>query len=93
MALQKRQKSIDLAADTYQKPGDLYSKLKTYAAALKHWDGQKQTLQRPRLLEQEFDQKVLHIGIKDGSMTTAQRSVRAICQRRNFGIQQALTTR
>ena len=69
------QKSIDLEAPTYQSPGALESKLRGYTHDMQIYDGQKKARMNFKMKEQEIEQKILHIGIKNGSMTPQQKTV------------------
>ncbi|MBI1271046.1 hypothetical protein GC174_11500 [bacterium] len=69
------QKSIDLTADSYADPKKLESRLRSYVSGMKNYDGQKKPRMSFKMKEQEIDQKILHIGIKDSSMTEQQRDV------------------
>ena len=69
------QKSIDLTADTYALPNKLESKLRGYVHDMELYKGQKTARMDFKMQEQEIDQKILHIGIKDGAMTPEQKAV------------------
>lgn len=69
------QKSIDLTADSYNNPAKLESKLKGYIWDMQLYSGHEKRRMSFRLLERQINEKVLHIGIRDGSITNAQREV------------------
>ena len=69
------QKSIDLTADTYAAANKLESKLRGYVHDMEIYDGQPKMRMCFRMKKYEIDQKILHIGIKDGSMTAVQKAV------------------
>lgn len=69
------QKSIDLTADTYAFPNRLESKLKGYVHDMELYKGQKRFRMSFRMQQQEIEQKILHIGIKNGSMSDSQKEV------------------
>ncbi len=69
------QKSIDLTADSYAFPNRLESKLRGYVHDMELYKGQKRFRMSFRMQQQEIEQKILHIGIKNGSITEPQKEV------------------
>ena len=69
------QKSIDLTADSYVDSRQLESKLKSYVSGMQQYKGQPRARVSFQMQEYEIEQKVLHIGIRDGSMTPQQREI------------------
>ncbi|MBZ0188008.1 MAG: hypothetical protein K8F91_17305, partial [Candidatus Obscuribacterales bacterium] len=69
------QKSIDLTAPSYEMPQRLESKLTDYVHKLETYKWQPKKRTGPRFGEDEIESKILHIGIKDGSMTAEQKAV------------------
>ncbi|TXH03397.1 MAG: hypothetical protein E6R05_03145 [Candidatus Moraniibacteriota bacterium] len=69
------QKSIDLRADSYSDPKKFESKLRGYVHDLELYKGQKKFRMSFRMQQQEIEQKILHIGIKNGSISEEQKEV------------------
>lgn len=69
------QKSIDLSAESYALPNKLESKLRGYMFDMQLYEGQPRQRMSFTMKKYEIEEKVLHIGIKDGQMTSEQKSV------------------
>lgn len=69
------QKSIDLSSPTYQAPGALESRLSGCVHDLEIYRGQMKARAGFQMDDLQVQEKILHIGIKDGSMTAEQKAV------------------
>lgn len=69
------QKSLDLGAATYQNPAALESRLSTCLHDLEIYKGQPRARSGFTMNDRQIQEKILHIGIKDGSMTAEQKKV------------------
>ena len=69
------QKSIDLTALTYQSPGALESRISGCVHDLEHYKGQPRVRSGFLMIDRQIQEKILHIGIKDGSMSAEQKAV------------------
>ncbi|MCC7531927.1 MAG: hypothetical protein IT342_25720 [Candidatus Melainabacteria bacterium] len=69
------QKSIDLAAECYADPKKLESKLSGYVWGMQIYKGQLKSRMGFEYPEQDIEQKILHVGIRDNSTTAQQKEV------------------
>lgn len=65
-------KTIDLTGSSYQTSDKLFQKLDTYLEKLANWKGQDRPWGGRRIDPETIEQKVLHLGIPNGSMTAEQ---------------------
>lgn len=65
-------KSIDLEGISYQSADAVFRRLDGYLEKLSDWNGQKKMWAGRQINPGEIEQKVLHIGIPNGSMTPDQ---------------------
>lgn len=65
-------KSIDLEGTSYQSADAVFRKLDGYLEKLSQWNGQRKMWAGRQINPGEIEQKVLHIGIPNGSMTVEQ---------------------
>jgi hypothetical protein len=69
------QKSIDLTAPSYDSPAKLESKLTDYVHKMETYTGQPRLRAGFQMRVQQIDERILHVGIKNGSMTPEQKAV------------------
>ncbi|MBZ0187955.1 MAG: hypothetical protein K8F91_17035, partial [Candidatus Obscuribacterales bacterium] len=65
-------KSIDLEGTSYQSADAVFRKLDGYLEKLNDWNGQKKFWGGRRILSDQIEQKVLHIGIPNNAITVEQ---------------------
>nr|CRY94556.1 hypothetical protein [uncultured prokaryote] len=68
-------KSIDLKAATYQDMEALEARLGDYVRQLESFEGNIQPIQGIKIRPERVNEKVLHLGVPDGSITEAQKAV------------------
>lgn len=68
-------KSIDLKAATYQDMEALKARLGDYVRQLESFEGNIQPIQGIKIRPERVNEKVLHLGVPDGSITEAQKAV------------------
>ena len=65
-------KTIDLTGSSYQTSDKLFQKLDSYLEKLANWKGQDRPWGGRRIDPETIEQKVLHLGIPNGSVTAEQ---------------------
>lgn len=68
-------KSIDLKAATYQDMEALEARLGDYVRQLESFEGNMQPIQGIKIRPERINEKVLHLGVPDGSITEAQKAI------------------
>ena len=68
-------KSIDLKAATYHDMEALEARLGDYVRQLESFEGNIQPIQGIKIRPERVNEKVLHLGVPDGSITEAQKAV------------------
>ncbi len=68
-------KSIDPRLDSYRQPTDFRNKISGYLHKMEVYEGQSKPKQCFQMKKDQIDQKVLHLGIPDGALTTQQTEV------------------
>lgn len=68
-------KSIDLRATTYQKMDDLERTLRTYVGQVETYEGTTDLINNINIRPERILQRLLHLGIPDGSITPEQKAI------------------
>ena len=68
-------KSIDPRSPSYESPTGFESKITDYLHKLEIYKGQNKSRQGFKMLEKQIEEKLLHLGIPDGSLNEAQIAV------------------
>ncbi len=65
-------KSIDPRLDSYRQPSDFRNKINDYLSKIEIYEGQPRRRQSFQMKKDQIEQKILHLGIPDGALTSQQ---------------------